>query len=617
MRRRVRLGAHVWWDAVSSGAYFTLPALLVTLLLTATVLAPLQHYKTPADLFASVLVGVAGWALLVIALVPVTALERRLPTVGGRAALVLTATVAAAAARPFINEGLFFVFFGTTPMLDGVATRIISNLFTWLAALSVVAMTVRSVQLTRGTRGRLNTAVSTLSVGRRRLARFENDNRAIMADMIDTLRTERERMLAGPLDFAAVRDYSETVRAGSHRLEERSRLSVRLLDAGPDDTTPDDGKVSLLSLLRPTPYGVTGIVFLAGALPYANGIGGPATAFYTFLIGMPLTLVADIAIRVLGRGRDAASRGAAIVAAWAGTGILVTLLAHALVDRPDPSRLVPLVSMPIVAIALAACTDAIARSAASSRRLEAVLGLVARTLTAKTGSARRPLRHAAHVLHGRVQGRCVMLAAYADEGALTDEDIAKFRADTDAAFDSVLDFAAEDNTDTDTIVQSAHEDLDELVATWGAVLEVTADISQAAADVLVDPEISRKVATVVNEGFVNAVKHSEAKQVWLSIGVEENALLVRTWSIGVLDRGAAPRSGDLLGTGARIFQRGDQVVLEVPVPLCGAAATGGTADVIPGSIDFGVAGGASAGDGPGIAGARSARLFRRRARSAR
>ena len=120
-------------------------------------------------------------------------------------------------------------------------------------------------------------------------------------------------------------------------------------------------------------------------------------------------------------------------------------------------------------------------------------------------------------------------------------------------------------------MQGAHEDLAELVATWSAVLDVSSDISDDAADALADPAISRNVATVVNEGFVNAVKHSDATSVWLSIGVEDDALLVRTWSIGTLDRGSVTtpetRGIRVLGVGARIYQRDDSVVLEVPVPL--------------------------------------------------
>ncbi|MDJ1114507.1 hypothetical protein [Microbacterium dauci] len=571
-KRRIRLGAHVWWDAVTSGAFFSRTSLLLSLLIAMTVMAPFQHFDSSDDYLSVLLVGFLGWALLAIALLPAAFAERRLRDRRARVLVVLGAIVAASVARPFLNELLFAVFYGMPPILDDWAARVTSNIVFWVAGLSVIAMTVRSIELTRGTRGRLNAAVATLTRGRQRLARFENDNRVALDELIGELRIKREALLAGTIDFPAVRAYSEVVRSASHRLEERANLNLNLIDAKQPPTPEPIGESSALAMLRPPPVGMVGVVFLAGGLPYTNGVGGLQTAVTALLVALPLTLAADLVTRLLARRQPPTVRGSVIVATWTVAGILMTVLAHLLVDAEDPSKLVPLFSMPLLAIALAACTDAIARAAISSRRLEAVLGLVARTLTSKTAEARRPLRNAAHVLHGRVQGRCVMLAAYADEWELTDAEIDGFRSDTDAAFDSVLWFEAEaDSLGREGLVQSNHEDVAELVATWGGVLDVSSEISEEAADVLIDPALSHRVATVVNEGFVNAVKHSEAKAVWLSIDREGSALLVRTWSIGVIERAPvvepSSRGVSLLGEGARIFQRGDEVVLEVPVPL--------------------------------------------------
>ncbi|WP_248169955.1 MULTISPECIES: hypothetical protein [unclassified Microbacterium] len=557
---------------MTSGAFFTRASLWISLLIAVTVMAPFQHFADAGDHVWVLTVGLLGWAVLASALVPVAIAERRMRNRTARGALVIGAVAIAAIARPFVNEGFFVALFGVAPDFVGLPARISSNLVVWIAGLSIIAITVRSIALTRGTRGRLADAIATLTAGQQRLARYEGENRDTLACLIADLREQREAMLAGTIDFAAVRDYSETVRSASHRLEERSKFDLRVAavqtESGPDTAA----RRSVLAMLRPPPYLLVGLVFMAGAVPYAHGVGGLTTALWAVAVGVPITLAADLATRLLARGRSAARRGAVIVAAWVAAGILMTVLADALVASDDPSRFVPLVSVPIVAIALAACTDAIARAAVSAQRLEAVLALVARTLTAKTARARRPLRNAAHVLHGRVQGRCVLLAAAADEWELTEKDVETFRRDTDAAFDGIIAFIAEtDAASLEHLVQSAHEDLSELVATWSAVLEVSSEISPAAADALVDPELSRNVATVVNEGFVNAVKHSEAKAVWLSIGVEADALLVRTWSTGTLDRapvlGTETRGISVLGIGARIFQRAESVVLEVPVPL--------------------------------------------------
>lgn len=557
---------------MTSGAFFTRASLWISLLIAVTVMAPFQHFADAGDHVWVLTVGLLGWAVLAAALVPVAIAERRMRNRTARGVLVIGAVAIAAIARPFVNEGFFVTLFGVAPDFVGLFARISSNLVVWIAGLSIIAITVRSIALTRGTRGRLADAIATLTAGQQRLARYEGENRDTLACLIADLREQREAMLAGTIDFAAVRDYSETVRSASHRLEERSKFDLRVAavqtQSGPDAAA----RRSVLAMLRPPPYLLVGLVFMAGAVPYAHGVGGLPTALWAVAVGVPITLAADLATRLLARGRSAVRRGTVIVAAWVAAGILMTVLADALVASDDPSRFVPLVSVPIVAIALAACTDAIARAAVSAQRLEAVLALVARTLTAKTARARRPLRNASHVLHGRVQGRCVLLAAAADEWELTEKDVETFRRDTDAAFGGIIAFIAEtDAASLEHVVQSAHEDLSELVATWSAVLEVSSEISPAAADALIDPELSRNVATVVNEGFVNAVKHSEAKAVWLSIGLKADALLVRTWSTGTLDRapvlGTETRGISVLGIGARIFQRAESVVLEVPVPL--------------------------------------------------
>lgn len=572
VRRRIRLGAHVWWDAVTSGAFFSPAALWISILIAVTVMAPFQHFGDVTGFAHVVFVGFLGVAALALLLVPVALAERRLRRASHRGILVLTAVALAAGIRPFVNEAIYVGLYDAAPDLDGIGARIGSNVFVWLAGLSIIAMTVRSIELTRGSRRRLTEAIAALTAGRRRLARFESENRQMLAPLISSLRRRRDEMLAGTIDFAAVRAYSEEVRTASHRLEERAGLDLRAVEGDTGEHVIEPPSRSALTMLRPAPYLLTGFVFLVGAVPYAYQSNGPWAALAAILAGAPVTLAADAVIRWRARGKAPARRGRILVGVWLAAGVAMTAVAWVILGPADPTRFVPLISLPLVALALAACTDAIARAADSAHRLEAVLSLVARTLTAKTASARRPLRNAAHVLHGRVQGRCVMLAAAADEWELTPDDIEAFRRETDAAFDSILAFIAEtDSAALEGTLQGAHEDLFELVATWRTVLGVSSEISPEAVDALQDPALSRRVATVVNEGFVNAVKHSEAKEVWLAIDVVDGALLVRTWSRGVLDRlpavGPELRGIYVLGAGSRIYQRDDVVVLEVPVPL--------------------------------------------------
>ncbi|CAL4860770.1 hypothetical protein MMM2322_02454 [Microbacterium sp. MM2322] len=562
----------MWWDAVTSHAFFTGPAIWISLVISLTVMAPYQHYSGPSSYVQVVTVAAVGWAVLVAALIPVARLERRLQRASHRGILVLTAIILAAVLRPFVHEGVYLLLYGDAADISAPIARIVSNVVVWVAGLSIIAMTVRSIELTRGSRQRLTTAIAALTAGRRRLARFESENREILGPLVSDLRRNRDRMLAGTIDFAAVRDYADQVRTASHRLEERAGLDLRVFASAAEGKAVEPPPRSAFTMLRPAPYLVTGFVFLLGSVPYVHHVAGPWVALAAILLSGPVTFAADIVVRVLGRTSSRARRGRILIAVWIAAGGVMTLISHLLVGTGEPALSVPLVSVPFVAVALAACTDAIARASDSAHRLEAVLGLVARTLTAKTASARRPLRNAAHVLHGRVQGRCVLLAAAADEWELTPDDITRFRRETDAAFDSILAFIAEtDSAALEGSVQSAHEDLFELVATWRAVLGVTSDISPAAVDVLIEPALSRRVATIVNEGFVNAIKHSIAKEVRVDIDVVGDALLVRTSSIGILDRAPAVgpelRGISVLGPGARIYQRDDAVVLEVPVPL--------------------------------------------------
>lgn len=576
-RRRIVLGAHVWWDAVTSGAFLSPAAVWISILIAVTVLAPFQHIDEVAGFAHVVFVGFLGWAALALLLVPVALAERRLRRPVHRGILVLTAVALAAGIRPFVNEAVYVALYDGAPDFEGIGARIASNVFVWLAGLSIIAMTVRSIELTRGSRRRLSEAIAALTAGRRRLARFEAENREMLGPVITSLRRRRDEMLSGTIDFAAVREYSEEVRTASHRLEERAGLDLRAVEGDTGEHAIEAASRSAYTMLRPAPYLLTGFVFLVGAVPYAYQSNGPWAAVAAIVAGALVTLTADAVVRWLARGKAPARRGRILVAVWLAAGVAMTVVAWVILGQDDPTRFVPLLSLPIVAIALAACTDAIARAVDSAHRLEAVLSLVARTLTAKTASARRPLRNAAHVLHGRVQGRCVLLAAAADEWELTSEDVETFRRDTDAAFDSILAFIAEaDSAALEGTLQSAHEDLFELVATWRTVLGVTSEISTEAAEALRESALSRRVATIVNEGFVNAIKHSEAKDVWLSIDLVDGALLVRTWSRGVLDRvpavGPELRGIDVLGAGARIYQRDDAVVLEVPVPLTGDVA---------------------------------------------
>ena len=281
-------------------------------------------------------------------------------------------------------------------------------------------------------------------------------------------------------------------------------------------------------------------------------------------LAVPVMLAADVIAHAASAALRGILRGLALIGIWMAVGAAVTVTTHTVLGTSGPFLTLPVLSLPAIALACAACADAIERAAREAEHLEAVLGLVAQSLTHEAGRARRPLRAGAHLLHGRVQGRCVILAAAADDRPLTDHDLEVFRRETDEAFHAII-----AGFDGDAGAAS-EEELHELLATWESVLEIDTHIDPAAEDALDDPAVSARVATIVNEGFVNAVKHSVATRVGLSIErAGRDALRVQTWSTGTLDLSGADagRGIESLGEHATLTQCGDEVVLEVLVPL--------------------------------------------------
>jgi len=94
---------------------------------------------------------------------------------------------------------------------------------------------------------------------------------------------------------------------------------------------------------------------------------------------------------------------------------------------------------------------------------------------------------------------------------------------------------------------------------------------------MTDPLVSVQVVAVVAEGLVNAVKHAAERTAVIEVhGDDDGALTVRVRSPGQLHIDPA-RSGlgiAALGPAARVFQRGDEVVLEASVRAPGAPDVG-------------------------------------------
>jgi hypothetical protein len=205
------------------------------------------------------------------------------------------------------------------------------------------------------------------------------------------------------------------------------------------------------------------------------------------------------------------------------------------------------------------------RSVVQARRLTRALADETGALSARTARTREMLRTAAATMHGYVQGRCVVFAAALEDRAATRDEAQEFRARIATALDDVL--------EPPTVVHATNE-IGDMVDAWSHVIRVSTDIEPAARAALAsDCRVSRQVAEVASEGFLNAVKHSGARHAVLSVreesGEADPVLRVEVVSPGILGSGLGPAGRGIrhLGPGARVYQRGTDVVLDVRVAL--------------------------------------------------
>ncbi|WP_424449708.1 hypothetical protein [Microbacterium arborescens] len=561
-RARLRPGVVIWWDAVSGGRFFTTWSALIALPLSAIVLAPYASIDTALELVTAQLSALLVASALAGALLPVALAERRMSSPAARGALVLSALVAAAVARPFLNDALAVGVFGLGAD-PAWAERIVTNVVAWVSVLSLVAVTEQLYASSRTARTRLVDALQAVTDEQRRAGRYERESREFLAAEVAELRGALTALVSAPLDFERVRVFSDGVRAVSHRA--RDRAGLELAEVAADRAVPvvASGVRTFFERLRPPAVGLVGVIFAAGSAPFALRTGGPALAAVVTVSIIVLCLGADHVSRHLSRGCAPHERGVRIVAVWVGAGIVAAAAAVPIVGGHTAVPLVTVVALPAVAIIAALCAGAVHRGRVESRRLGRALRAVVRSAADQTSGARQNLVHASEVLHGRVQGSCVMLAAQVDDEVATAADIRAFELAIGAGLSDALEAGGSPG--------ARPADLAETVAIWKPVLTVSSDVDPAAATAMADALVSTRVVAVVAEGLVNAVKHAAARSAAIEVhGADDgSAVAVRIRTPGRL-RGDTRGPGlgvSGLGSSARVFQVGDDVVLEALVPI--------------------------------------------------
>ncbi|OWP20808.1 hypothetical protein CBF90_15225 [Microbacterium sp. AISO3] len=537
-----------WWSAVSGGGFYTRWSAAVSLLVAGIFSVPSVGGVGIEAYLRGAAVAALGWAVLAALLVPVAVAERRMSSRAGRGALVLGALLVVATMRSFVNDAISSALFGIVPS-GPMPSRIATNLVTAVALLSIVAVITSRHAASRAAADRLRAALARVASAEARRQRIAAEAREALVSGIAMLRRSRERMLDGPVDFEAVRAFSEDVRGLSHRVD---RLLRSYDDDGPlEPPLPDDADAPLSMRLVAPPWLSVAPLYALACFPYAVAAGGAGVGLAGLVGGILVDLVAGVAVRRWARP----PRPAAFVAVWTAAGAGMSVVTYLFLPRIGVLGLVPVLAVPVVAVLVGLCRDALSRAGADERRAAGGLAEVAREAAEVDESA--PVRRGVDVLHGRAQGACVVFGARVDERAPTPDEVADFRSRTEAAFRAILHAGSDER-------MPPGESLDRLIEAWAPAVAVTQRIDDAVRMRLRDPETAERVVSVVTEALVNAVKHSGARRAQVVARITgSGSLLLRVASPGRL----APRPGRGLGTiGRRVFQDGGDVVLETVLP---------------------------------------------------
>ncbi|MET3466530.1 hypothetical protein [Microbacterium sp. 1262] len=545
-----------WWNAVSGGAFYTRWSAAVSLLVAGVFSVPSVGGAGIEAYLRGATVAVLGWSVLAAMVVPVAAAERRLASRPARGVVVLASLVVVATIRPAVNDAISSALFGIVPS-GPASSRIATNLVTALALLSIVAVITSRHAAARAAAERLRAALVRVERAEAHRQHVAAEARAALVVGIAALRRSRERMLAGPIDFDVVRTFSEDVRGLSHRIDRLLREHDERDDERDDEISDaalashDRGAGLSMRLVAPPWFSVAPLYALA-CFPYAVAAGGVGVGLAGIAGGVVVDVIAGGAVRRWARP----PRPVVFLLVWIAAGCAMSVVTYLFLPRIGVLGLVPVLAVPVVAVLVGLCRDALSRARTDERRAAAGLAEVAREAAEIDGSAGP--RRAIDVLHGRAQGACVVFAARVDERAPTPDEVDDFRCRTEAAFEEILESG-------DPERMPASESLDRLIEAWAPAVAVTQRIDDAVRLRLSDPDAAERVVSVVTEALVNAVKHSGARRARVVARVTgSGSLLLRVSSPGRL----GPVSGRGLGTvGRRVYQDGDDVVLETVITL--------------------------------------------------
>ena len=563
--RRATGVAAAYWSAASSGRFFTWWSAAASFAVASIILVPVQDGGGAAAYGRSVVAAAIGWMILAFPVAGVAMLERRLSGALARGVLIMITLVAISVARTFVNSAVLSAMFGDVST-GPIVTRILTNLFAAFALFPVVAIITEGRRRTRAIAERLTAALDRLDAATAVAADRAREATAFVTRIEREVRAGRDATLAGTVDFDTVRAFSERVRSASHALEEQAASAERapsVADVGAHVLAADTPSAVTLPPARrralrlaPTPFLWAGILYAVLCVPFVVSLSGNilgATVATAAII--VIDLVANAVLRTLPQR----VLPAAFIIVWLLAGAGAAAIAHLLLPEHGPLMYVPAVALPAVAIVLALALDARRSVREEEERSTRELAKAAADFAVESARAPEQLRHAASMLHGRIQGRCVIFAALADEHPPTADDIARFRDETDTALDELL--PAHDTPPSGGF--------DRMLAGWRPLMDLDTRIADAAASAIADAGDGSVFTEVVNEALVNAVKHSGARAARIEITMgDSDEMFVRVAAPGRLPR-AVMQTRSFTGR-TLLFQDGDDVVLEAAVPATGA-----------------------------------------------
>jgi hypothetical protein len=546
-----------WWAAVSGGRFYTWWSALVALPLAATVLGSFGGVEEPAQASAAVALSAAGWVMCVLMVLPAAWAERRLARPLSRAAVVLGVLVLVSVLRPALND-LLVSWWSPREIGGELGLRIAVNLIAWFALMSMVAVAVNVTASASGVNRRLRGALAALAGDDAAEERGVAAARTRILETVSALRRDAAALREGPVDFDRVRDFSEAVREASHDLDEAADAGAAPADQGPTR--------SFAERLAPPPIGMVGVVFTASSVPYAMSVMTPAGIVVAACIAVGLAIVGDVVMRRLIAGRDARTQGLVVIGVSAGVGVALSLAFFPVLGSLGAEWLIPVVAFPVLTVLAAIAEGAIRRAEAEQRSLTEALSAFRSSDSRRAESAPDLLRTASAALHGEVQGRCVVFAASLDDGPATPAQVEDFIAVVGGRLDRVL--APQTDREDDAFAA--------LIEAWSHVLDISCEADDDAARALTDAAVARRVADITSEAFVNAVKHSAAKEATVTVAqAAPGVLAVRVAAPGRLRGGRRNGLGlARLGVPARLTQRGGDVVLAAAVPYRLTPASG-------------------------------------------